>query len=230
MNFLKTAAIVILLSGLSTVIYAQERGFNINNDEIFVYSNIFSDDSEEPGRTRYFAVPGDESFFGYIHSDSRSEWRVYSDEKGFPTEISYSASDNALFFEFDGSGNVRMHGVWDEKTVDITKKFKNNVTLENAAVVRTLDFDSGDKYVFDLLQTDKLPRLIAYRMYFKVLGTETVTVKAGTFRCRKILFTLTDWRTLFYKAYYYITDDDKRCIVKIDNVPEGGSSELISIE
>jgi len=67
-------------------------------------------------------------------------------------------------------------------------------------------------------------------MYFKVIGTTKVSVKAGTFNCKKILFSLTGYKGFFYKAYYYVTDDADRYIVKIENIPVNGSSELIAIE
>jgi len=88
----------------------------------------------------------------------------------------------------------------------------------------------NERYEFDFLQYDKLPELDADRMYFQVIGEETVTVQAGTFKCRKILFSLSDWRGSFWQAYYYISDDSHRYIVKTENIPHGGAMELIQIK
>ena len=132
--------------------------------------------------------------------------------------------------DFDGKGGVILTGYWNGKKIEQKNEFMKNVTLENALVVRTLELDNFDEYIFDLLQTSKFPSLESYKMYFKVLGEETVGVKAGTFNCKKILFSIKGWKGIFYKAYYFVSNDEHRYLVKIENMPRGGSTELVSIE
>ena len=209
---------------------AQELRFQVNQNEVFEYLNKKPDGSELTGKTVFFFENGKNSkAVGYTHRDARSEWKVLAGADCSPFAINYDEQHGSVKLSFDGTGNVRLTGTWDGKPVDAQKRFGANVTLENAMIVRNLDFENSEKYFFDLLQTDKLPRLVAYTMYFEAVGEETVTVPAGTFRCKKICFSLKDWRSMFYKAYYYVTDDDRRIIVKIDNVPKGGSSELVRI-
>ncbi|MBN1648301.1 MAG: DUF3108 domain-containing protein [Spirochaetales bacterium] len=228
---IKTVFWMSVLVCTSSVLYAQEIRSIGDENEVLVYRNIHADGSERTSRTRFFPVPGAiKGGIAYTNADEVSAWEVHTDLHGVPSLIKYSEKGNSLVLIFDGTGKVRVKGNWKGKEIDLAKTFSPTVTLENAAVARSLDFTSNTKYVFDLLQTDKLPQLVPYRMYFRVVGEEIVTVPAGTFRCKKIQFSLKDWRTLFYKAYYYISDDEKRIIVKIDNVPKGGSSELTAIE
>jgi len=158
------------------------------------------------------------------------KWEVLTDRNGIPRKINFFAGKDAVKMVFNGKGNVNVIINWEGKFVKKSKRFKKNVTLENALVVRTLDLSRKNKYIFDLLQLREMPDLEAYEMFFKVIGNKTVTVKAGTFRCKKILFSLTGFRGAFYKAYYYVTDDEHRYTVKIDNVPMNGSTELINIK
>lgn len=67
-------------------------------------------------------------------------------------------------------------------------------------------------------------------MYFQVLNEEIVKVPAGTFKCKKILFSLADWRGNFYKSYHYITNDVHHYLIKMVNMPTGAKTELISIK
>lgn len=157
------------------------------------------------------------------------EWNVVTDAQASPFKIDYYEGNSEVNMVFDGEGRVKMTGNWKDEQLNLTNNFKKNVTLENALILRNLNLDSNKKYVFDLLQREELPKLKAYEMYFKVVGNKTVTVSAGTFDCKKVLFSLTDWRGFFYKAYYYVTNDNHRYIVKIENSPKDVDSELISI-
>jgi len=165
----------------------------------------------------------------YIESGTH-RWEVCTDAKGMPAYVNLYSGNNGIWMKFDGNGNVDYNIKWNNKTAGGRKNFKANVSFENALIVRTLDFNRNDNYIFDLIQSRELPDIEAYEMYFKVIGTTKVSVKAGTFNCRKILFSLTGYKGFFYKAYYYVTDDADRYIVKIENIPVNGSSELIAIE
>ena len=147
-----------------------------------------------------------------------------------PVQCKYSSNNTKIIFDFNKNGNIWVNGLWNMKKINKSGVFMNNVTIENALVVRNLNFTNNEKYIFDLIQIDKLPKLKAFRMYFKVIDNEMINVKAGVFKTKKVLFTLTDWRNVFYKAYYYISDDEHRYIVKIINIPVGGETELLSIE
>jgi hypothetical protein len=183
--------------------------------------------------TYYIESTAGETTFNYFYEGRDESWSVWTDSNGMPFKIIFENENGILTLLFDHEGEVTLQGTWKNREIEKEKLFQPDntfVTLENTLVLRTLDLESDEKYEFDLLQNDKLPRLDAYRMYFQVVGEETVTVQAGTFYCKKVLFSLSDWRGLFWQACYYITDDCHRYIVKIMNIPDGGESELIKIE
>ena len=210
-------------------IYAEN--LNVYNGEKFIYEVTNSEDEVFNTTTTYFVKQENgEKLYSYTNKDKYETWNVTTDVQGVPKNITYQAYGNTLTLDFEGTGDVTMQGYYGGEQIDKTGNFAANVSLENALILRTMDLDKGNKYVFDLLQTDKFPELKAYKMYFKVLGTETVQVEAGEFECKKVLFSLTGFRGLFYKAYYYVTDDENKYLVKMENMPKGGSSELISVQ
>lgn len=160
----------------------------------------------------------------------KHKWEVTTHTNGMPSIIAFQVDKNTIKWKFDGKGTVDMRAHWEGRAFKTSRTFKPNVTGENNLSLRTLDFSQREKYVFDLIQVREMPDLEVYEMFFWVLGEESVTVKAGTFTCKKILFSLSGLRGHFYKAYYYVTDDEHRYIVKIDNIPRGGTSELVHIE
>lgn len=168
-------------------------------------------------------------FYSYKSVDIHSRWEVKTDNRAYPLKIDLFAKGNEVHLSFDGRGKVNMQGYLNGKKIDTRAQFKPNVSLENALIVRSLDLNSPEKYSFDLLQFDKFPKLEAFPMFFQVEDDVVVSVEAGTFKCKKVLFSLNDWRSLFYKAYYYISYDEHHYIVKIENVPKDGSTELIKI-
>ncbi|MBN1961145.1 MAG: hypothetical protein JW841_09375 [Deltaproteobacteria bacterium] len=52
----------------------------------------------------------------------------------------------------------------------------------------------------------------------------------GAFQCLKVKISVIGWRGLFWEAFYYITNDKHRNVVKIKNIPDSGVTELVSIE
>jgi hypothetical protein len=174
-------------------------------------------------------VDGKTAFY-YTFINEYSSWYVWTDSNAMPFKTIYENEDGKITLLFNHKGEAILQGIWKNRTIEKTKYFLPNVTLENALVVRTLDLESKEKHEFDQLQYDKLPQLDAYRMYFQVIGEETVTVRAGSFDCKKVLLSLSDWRGIFWQAYYYISNDSHRYIVKTLNVPDGGEMELIRIE
>jgi hypothetical protein len=170
-------------------------------------------------------------YYNYVTIGKYDSWDVITNQNGKPKEITYKKDIDSLHLIFDGSGYVKCTGVWDNKPINTSKQFRENVTLENVLVLQTMDFNKKGKYVFDLIQPDKLPDLVVYRMYFKVTGYKTITTPAGTFDCIQLDFSLTDLRGLFYTAYYWVTNDPKRMLIKIDNIPAMmGKTELNSIK
>ena len=131
---------------------------------------------------------------------------------------------------FNTKGDVKLDGIWNDEEIQKSGKFSKNVSSEIGLVLRTLNLNSRRKYVIDIIQKDIFPELTAYKMYFEVVGEEEVKVPAGTFYCKKVLFTLSGWQGLFYKCYNYITNDERRIIVRMDNMPRGGQTYLIAIE
>jgi|GEM_PF-1922439 len=203
----------------------------INDGEKFIYKITGKDGKSFTGKSAYHvSCSNGKIIYSYLYISDIEKFDVKTDENGKPIEIIYEAKGNIIKLIFNGLGKTNMKGYWHGNKLDKEGYFLKNVTLENALVIRTMDLNSKEKYVFDLLQIGEFPKLIAYRMYFQVIGEETITVKAGSFRCKKVIFSLCDWRGFFYKAYYYISDDQNKYIVKIDNVPMGGTSELIKVE
>jgi hypothetical protein len=117
---------------------------------------------------------------------------------------------------------------WKGKTFSQTGQFQHEVSTEPYLLLRTMALGTGTRRDFDSIAYRELPALVTYPMFFEVLGDETVTVPAGTFHCNKVLFTVNDWRRLFFSAVYYITDDEKRWIVKVELHPFSGGMELVS--
>jgi hypothetical protein len=107
-----------------------------------------------------------------------------ADARGVPSRISYRSREGEMTFTFAGNG----------KRVDEKLRLLPNATAENMLALRSLRLEDGGAYEFDLIQTDKLPRLEAYRMCFQLVGKEEVTVPAGTFRCLTLRFSFRDWR------------------------------------
>ena len=183
------------------------------------------------GMTRYQVMPtGRGQTLSYAYRDKTAQWQVTANTKGRPSRISYKTKGGKVLFDFDGSGNVTASGIWNQQSVHEKARFSPNVTAENMLVLRSLPFNDDTTYEFDLIQTDALPKLKAYPMSFRLEGRTTVTVPSGTFRCLRVRFTFGDWRRLFWKAFYYITDDERRMVVKIDNLPNDGSTELVKFE
>jgi hypothetical protein len=203
-----------IINGETLIMQIREK-----NGETYLGTNTYSIQNAD-GKTTYY----------YLYTDKYDSWYVWTDGNAIPFKIIYENKDGKITLLFNHKGKVIMQGSWKNRTIEKTKYFLPNVTLENALVIRSLNLESNEKYEFDLLQYDKLPELEAYRMYFQVVGEETVTVKAGRFYCKKVLFSLSDWRGIFWQSYYYVSDDSNRYIVKTLNVPDGGAMELIRIE
>lgn len=167
----------------------------------------------------------------YEYSDKFDKWFVIAERDGRPNSIRHFAI-NGMFdfsFSFDRNGKVSMNGTWDGKPYEVEQQFSHDVSVENSLFLKCMSLDPGVKYCFDLIQTTAYPGLSALPMYYKTIGKENVSVPAGDFTCKKILFSINDMRGVFFQAYYFVTDDAHQEIVKCVNVPQGGKYELIAL-
>ena len=200
--------------------------FTVKDGESFVYRTALKEGAVVEAKCTYSTVPNG---YSYKYSCPSEQWDVVTDKSAKPVKISHTLEGNEMNFTYSGN-TVSLQGMWNGTAVDAAESFNGFVTGENALLLRAHDFDAEKSFSFYLLQPDRYPEIKAFKMMFKWEGSEEVTVPAGTFKCRKIKFTLSGAGSLMFSAYYYITDDDRRIIVKSENMPVGGKSELISIE
>lgn len=228
---MKKTALITCISFITIFISAQEFNFDKLNGKSFVYKIKESMAVEYNCTTSYkWEVIGGVKYCNYITIGKNEIWDVTTDLNGKPLKICYKKAKDSLKLDFKTNGQVIMKGIWENKKVYESKTFSDNVSLENVLLLQTMDFNNRDKYVFDLIQYDKFPKLVAYRMYFKVTGEQDVTTSAGKFKCKTVDFSLTDLRGLFYTAYYWVSDSPEHTMVKIDNIPAMmGKTELVEI-
>jgi len=223
------AAIFLAFNGVTPAMCGEKLNLTDGDTFVFKVKNQQGDVFESTTEYRVDSMP-EGLQYGYTNSDKFEKWEVNVNQDAVPSTIVYTSKGNTMELNFDGKGSVQMTGLFAGKQINVTGFFSPSVSLENALILRTRQLKEGEQYVFDLLQTSEFPALKAYEMYFKVAGSQTITVQAGTFQCKKVLFSLKGWRGLFYKAYYYVSDDKHRYLVKMENIPMGGWSELIRIE
>ncbi|MBN2526257.1 MAG: DUF3108 domain-containing protein [Deltaproteobacteria bacterium] len=216
---------------IAAVVWGQTETIHIQNGETHTVRVTKEDGATYTGVTSYkVAQTSHGQTLSYIYRDKTAQWQVTANAKGHPSHVSYRSRNGQMRFDFDGIGNVTASGTWNQKPIRKKTRFSPNVTAENMLILSALPLEDDTVYEFDLLQMDALPKLKAYPMSFQLEGHETVTVKAGTFRCHKVRFTFSDWRRFFWKAFYYVTDDKRHMVVKIENIPDGGSTELVNVE
>lgn len=232
-------AFVLLMIGRS---YSDSSAmFELKGKQKFVYrvkvsNNVYTETTEYDKATVngkncvMYISTGDFTATDKHDESGNHRWEVLADYSGIPVKIGLYSCKNSIIMKFDGKGNVDYAIDWKNTKRIGQKIFRSNVSFENALIVRTLDFNRKDRYIFDLIQARELPEIVSYEMYFQVLDNKRISVEAGVFNCRKILFSLTGFKGMFYKAYYYVSDDPNRYIVKIENVPMNGSSELVLIK
>lgn len=218
----KTIYLVTVFVLLVSPLYAR---FTIRNGESFHYRETAADKTAKETVCTY-SVDGDK--FSYEYRSPGNEWSVVTDSAARPISIRHRIEGNEFDFSFEGS-SVHMRGMWNGAPVEQRVDFNTFVTGENALLLRCHDFDREKSFSFMLLQPDKYPELKAFKMSYTFVGTERVQVPAGSFNCRKIQFSLAGAGAVMFRAYYYITDDDRRIIVKSENMPLKGESVLLKI-
>jgi len=221
---------LLLLLPVGSVGAASGTGLAIVDGERFVYEIILPDGEKVQSECRYWRKESQgRVLFGYTYNDPVGKWDVLTNAQGYPVEVSHEFYGNPIKFTF-GKNKVHMSGFWNGENISEEREFKGLITPEIAMILRNLDLGSKDRFVLQVIQKDEYPELVTYTMYFQVKEDTTITVKAGTFNCKRVVFSLTDWRGLFYKSNQYITNDEYRRIIKMENFPRGGETELKDYE
>lgn len=206
---------------------------SVRNGETFDYIRKSTQNSSENVRFKMaFSVKteGAETHYLYENKHPDGRWLVRTRKDGTPVETNLIREREKYRVQFSPDGRLTVKGVWDGKQQEYKARFDPNATLENLMLLRTLPLQPGAKYSFQQFRPDKLPKLVPYKMYYQVVGEKTVTVKAGTFRCKEVLFTCkSSLYRRFYKSYFYVSDDSHRYFVKEINPSRGFEVELQSI-
>lgn len=198
----------------------------ISGGEIFYYTETMGDKRVRESNCFYSV---NESGYEYFYQAPGEQWLVRTDTRARPLGITHRIEGNELVFDYSDT-SVRMKGMWKGTSVADTQSYPSFVTGENALLLRTHDFDAEKSFSFLLMQPDGYPKQKVLRMKFTWVGNETVTVPAGTFDCRKICFSMDGAASLLFRAHYYISNDERQIIVKSDNMPLKGSTQLVKIE
>ncbi|MBN2434460.1 MAG: hypothetical protein JXK07_04250 [Spirochaetes bacterium] len=216
----KTAAVV--LSFL--VVTALNAEPKIKDGEVFTYINTVNGVESRGVCTYHNHANG----YSYKYVSDRETWTASTDKKGNPSSVTHETQGNRIYFDYNGK-SVTMHGMWNGAAVNKSKQFEIRVTSENALLLRTNDFTRNPEITFEMQQPSDYPYLNTIKMKYSFEGIEEITVQAGTFKCKKIKFSPVGFKAFFFSAYYYITDDDRQIIVKSENMPVNGQSELVKI-
>jgi len=156
-------------------------------------------------------------------------WNIVSTSDFKPLTIDYYAGPNKMLMTFTKEGHFTMNGIWDGKKLQKNKIFHSQAYVEITGLVRTMDLNKKFPAAFDLIRITQFPGLKRHCLKFKTLEDVVVDVPAGRFNCKKLLLTPTGYKKFFYKAYFYVTTDKRQLVVKVENVPIGGMSELIEV-
>jgi len=206
---------------------------SVKNGETFDYIRKSTrPDSQGVRFKMLFSVEqeGGQTQFVYENRHPDGRWLVRTRADGTPVETNLARGRDNYKLKFSPDGHLVMNGVWEGKEREYKARFDPNATLENLMLLRTLPLEPGSKYSFQQFRPDKLPKLVPFRMMYQVLGKKTITVKAGTFRCKEVLFTCkSSFYRRFYKSYFYVSDDDHRYFVKEVNPSRGFVVDLQSI-
>jgi hypothetical protein len=156
-------------------------------------------------------------------------WDVVSTHDGQPLLINYHVGPNNMHMTFDKNGLFEMKGVWDGKKCHQKINFDNQVYVEITGLVRTMDLNRSTPIMFDLVRMTEFPMVKSHDLFFQILNEVVIDVPAGRFNCKKIMLSATGYKGYFFKAYFYVTNDQKQVIVRVDNIPIGGMTQLIEV-
>jgi hypothetical protein len=156
-------------------------------------------------------------------------WDVVSTSDGQPRLIHYQAGPNNMHMTFEKNGLFAMNGFWDGKKCFKKTNFDSQVYVEITGLVRTMDLSQKTPIKFDLVRITKFPILESQDLYFQILHDIVIDVPAGQFNCKKIMLSAAGYKGFFFKAYFYVTTDEHQLIVRVDNIPIGGMTQLIEV-
>jgi hypothetical protein len=164
----------------------------------------------------------------YEHG-GRHCWDVVSTSDGKPRLINYHAGPNSMQMTFEKNGFFEMKGFWDGKKCFQRKSFDNQVYVEITGLVRKMDLNRKTPIPFDLIRITRFPVLKSHDLFFQILHDIVIDVPAGRFNCKKVMLTASGYKGFFFKAFFYVTTDKHQIIVRVDNVPIGGMTQLIEV-
>jgi len=156
-------------------------------------------------------------------------WDVVSTSDGQPLLIDYQAGPNNMHMTFEKNGRFEMKGVWDGSQCYKKLNFDNPVYVEITALVRTMNLKQKTPVSFDFIRITKFPIVKTHYLYFQTLHDVVIEVPAGRFNCKKIMLSAAGFKGYFFKAYFYVTTDKRQLIVRVENIPIGGMTQLIEV-
>jgi hypothetical protein len=156
-------------------------------------------------------------------------WDVVCTHDGQPRLINYHVGPNNMTMTFDKNGLFEMKGVWNGKKCHQKINFENQVYVEITGLVRTMDLNRTTPITFDLVRITEFPMVKSHDLFFQILNDVVIDVPAGRFKCKKIMLSATGYKGYFFKAYFYVTNDENQFIVRVDNIPIGGMTQLIEV-
>jgi len=155
-------------------------------------------------------------------------WDVLSTSDGQPRLIEYKVGRNYVRMTFSKEGHFELKGFWDGKKCFKQKSFENKVYVELSSLMRTIDLNQKEPLLFELIKLTRFPKIETHHLFIKVMEDVEVKVPAGLFSCKKIMLSVSGYKGYFFKAYFFVSNDDRQIVVKIENLPIGGVTTLIS--
>jgi len=176
------------------------------------------------------AEKGRRTVLAYRHAWPKKAWSLATDGKGNPLRMVYTEKDNAVRFRVSGNGTLRLTGIWNGERLDKTRTFPPPLSLETCLVLQHLQGRHDEVLEFELIRTEKLPSFTSRRMRFEVDGFDTISVPAGEFDCMVLYFTTANpVLRPFYSGRLYVTNDERRMLVRSENVPKDANLELVQL-
>jgi hypothetical protein len=156
-------------------------------------------------------------------------WDVVSTRDGQPRLIDYQAGPNSMHMTFEKNGLFEMKGFWDGIQCHKKRDFDNPVYVEIMGLVRTMDLKQKAPIRFDFIRITQFPMVKVHYLYLQMLHDVMIDVPAGRFNCKKIMLSVSGYKGFFFKAYFYVTTDKRQLIVRVENIPIGGMTQLIEV-
>lgn len=176
------------------------------------------------------AERGRRTVLAYRHAWPEKAWALATDGQGNPLRMVYTEKDNAVRYTVSGNGTLRLTGIWNGQRLDETKRFPPPLSLETFLVLQHMQGRQGEVFEFEFLRTEKLPSFTSRRMRFEVDGFEKIRVPAGEFDCMVLHFTTANpVLRPFYSGKLYVTNDERRMLIRSENLPKDARLELLQL-